>query len=362
MQFLRQSTAVDVLIGPFVDSTDGFTSEAGLSPAVSVSKNGQALAAKSDVTVPVYDSLGYYNCEFDATDTGTVGTLVAVVAGSATALPYRGEFQVMDEVAYDALYGTSATILTSEDVGLLFEEAILTVTNQTTFIMTTNFVNDSLYRYNLCTIYKAATGESHTTWIASLTAATDVITIDSAAVFTVVAGDTLRIFAMQHPRAAVNNAALLTTAAFDTNAASVRAKIHLLARSDAAAVTDYASDLTDINTDEGSGAGNFDPAVDSLEAQADGSALIVADTNELQTDWANGGRLDLIIDAILADTNEVQTDLANGGRLDLLVDAIKLTTDKLVFTVANQVDANIQSINDANVVGDGTAGSLWRDV
>lgn len=31
-------------------------------------------------------------------------------------------------------------------------------------------------------------------------------------------------------------------------------------------------------------------------------AAILADTNELQTDWANGGRLDLLLDAILADT------------------------------------------------------------
>lgn len=31
-------------------------------------------------------------------------------------------------------------------------------------------------------------------------------------------------------------------------------------------------------------------------------AAIVADTNELQTDWANGGRLDLLVDAILEDT------------------------------------------------------------
>ncbi len=35
---------------------------------------------------------------------------------------------------------------------------------------------------------------------------------------------------------------------------------------------------------------------------------IQSDTNELQTDWTNGGRLDLILDAILADTNELQTD------------------------------------------------------
>src|SRR5210317_957433 len=32
------------------------------------------------------------------------------------------------------------------------------------------------------------------------------------------------------------------------------------------------------------------------------TAAIVADTNELQGDWTDGGRLDLIIDAILADT------------------------------------------------------------
>ena len=32
------------------------------------------------------------------------------------------------------------------------------------------------------------------------------------------------------------------------------------------------------------------------------TALIVADTNELQTDWTNGGRLDLILDIIAADT------------------------------------------------------------
>ena len=32
---------------------------------------------------------------------------------------------------------------------------------------------------------------------------------------------------------------------------------------------------------------------------------------------------------ILADTNELQTDLVNGGRLDLLIDAIKAKTDTI---------------------------------
>jgi len=115
---------------------------------------------------------------------------------------------------------------------------------------------------------------------------------------------------------------------------------------------------------------------------------ILADTGELQTDWVNGGRLDLLLDAVLADTGELQTDWVDGGRLDLIidqiladtavigaagagltalataanlatvdtvVDAIKVQTDKFVFTVANQVDANVQYINDAAVTGDGNA-------
>lgn len=40
--------------------------------------------------------------------------------------------------------------------------------------------------------------------------------------------------------------------------------------------------------------------------------------------------------------------------VDTVVDAIKAKTDSLTFTVAGQVDANIQSINDVTIVGDGS--------
>ena len=55
-------------------------------------------------------------------------------------------------------------------------------------------------------------------------------------------------------------------------------------------------------------------------------ADILADTNELQGDWVDGGRLDLLIDAILADTGELQTDWVDGGRLDVIIDAILADT------------------------------------
>lgn len=94
----------------------------------------------------------------------------------------------------------------------------------------------------------------------------------------------------------------------------------------------------------------------------------LANTNEVTaarmgvlTDWINGGRLDLLldsvkavtdalpnsgaltdlataaalatvdgnVDSILTDTGELQADLTDGGRLDLLIDAIKAKTDNL---------------------------------
>ena len=101
---LRVNTAVDVLIGPFVDGTNGKDTEEGETPVVLLSKNGQGLAGKNDATDPVHDDAGYYNCELDATDTNTEGQLVLIVEDSAEALPVRHEYNVMAEAAWDSLY------------------------------------------------------------------------------------------------------------------------------------------------------------------------------------------------------------------------------------------------------------------
>lgn len=65
--------------------------------------------------------------------------------------------------------------------------------------------------------------------------------------------------------------------------------------------------------------------------------------------------VDANVDAILVDTGTTLDGKIN--TIDTVVDAIKVQTDKLTFTVANQVDANMQSINDAALAGDGTQGN-----
>jgi len=119
---IKQNTAVTLLIGPFLDETDGVTPETGLTIAqadIRLSKNGGNMAQKNDATSCIHDELGYYTCPLDATDSNTLGILKLSVAPSGS-LPVWVDIMVLTAEAYDTLYGTdnftvdlSATALTN---------------------------------------------------------------------------------------------------------------------------------------------------------------------------------------------------------------------------------------------------------
>jgi hypothetical protein len=110
MLYLKQSTASQsVLIGPFVDDTDGKTAETGLTIAntdIRLSKNGGNMAAKNSGG-GTHDEAGWYAITLDATDTNTVGRLQLSV-DVAGALPVWDKYQVIEEAVYDAMYAASA--------------------------------------------------------------------------------------------------------------------------------------------------------------------------------------------------------------------------------------------------------------
>ena len=151
MQFLKANTVIDVLIGPFVDETDGATllTSLVLSQAdILVSKNGGTLAAKSDTASASADSTtGYYKCDLNATDTGAEGCLVIVVNESG-ALPVRHEYMVLSEAAYDSMFAAKDTgfmdvTLANGDHGgpeatlaLEHVEVISTTTDQAAIVLT----------------------------------------------------------------------------------------------------------------------------------------------------------------------------------------------------------------------------------
>jgi hypothetical protein len=168
-------------------------------------------------------------------------------------------------------------------------------------------------------------------------------------------------------------------------------------------IPDLHTDIADLHTD-----------IAAVKAE---TVLIVADTNELQTELVNGGRTDLLIDSIitdlaavhvhaqaiiddlalvhthvadcatatalaaaktviddihatdlpavktetasiLADTNELQTELVNGGRTDLLIDAIETHVHAIDAKTTN-LPASPAAVGSAMLITAGTgAGQL----
>ncbi len=107
---LRQSTAVVVQFGPFLDKTDAVTLETGLvsaldhgSTGVLLSKNGGTLTIRhASVTASSYDAYGDYKVTLDTTDTNTLGTLRMIFSEAATCLPVWMDFQVITANEWDS--------------------------------------------------------------------------------------------------------------------------------------------------------------------------------------------------------------------------------------------------------------------
>ncbi len=112
MRFLRQSTSVDVPIGPFTDATDGVTAETALTitqPDIRLKKNGAAWAQKNAAQTLLHEENGYYEVTLDATDTDTLGQL-RVAVNESGAGPVWEDFTVIPPNVYDSLIGGGDTL------------------------------------------------------------------------------------------------------------------------------------------------------------------------------------------------------------------------------------------------------------
>lgn len=111
MNILKQSTSANVMLGPFLDDTDGKTAEGALSIANTVvwlSKNGGDFAYKhetGDLTADDASNAGWYKFALDSTDTDTLGNLVISVHVSG-ALPCYRTFTVLPANVFDSLVST----------------------------------------------------------------------------------------------------------------------------------------------------------------------------------------------------------------------------------------------------------------
>lgn len=109
MAEIKQSTAVTIRLGPFVDRTDGATAETGLNiPAsqVKIRKGDGTTTTKHEPTALQHDSDGWYFCKLDEVDTDTLEVL-EVSVDVAEALPTWRELNVVGAQYWERKYGSS---------------------------------------------------------------------------------------------------------------------------------------------------------------------------------------------------------------------------------------------------------------
>jgi len=270
MILLKEATAVTLLIGPFIDETDGKTAETGLTLTqadIRLSKNAGNMAQKNDSGSCTHDELGYYTCDLDATDTGTLGILKLMVHESG-ALPVWHEFLVVPANIYNSVVlGTDILDCNAKEIS-----------------------DDSTAADNLesaCDNYSATRGLAGTALPAAAANAAGGLPISTAGGLDM-------------------DAILADTAELQGDWVN-GGRLDLI-------LDDILADTNELQTDDTPGAiaalNNISASDVTTDMDANSTKLIaiVGDTDEIQQELADGGRLDLLIDAILADTDELQTD------------------------------------------------------
>jgi len=108
-QWIKQSTASTIKLGPFLDDTDGKTPKTALTISqadIRISKNGGNFAQSNNTAGATHNENGYYSVPLDTTDTNTLGTFRVAVSKTG-ALPVWQDFMVVPANVWDSMFGAS---------------------------------------------------------------------------------------------------------------------------------------------------------------------------------------------------------------------------------------------------------------
>jgi hypothetical protein len=388
MIIARQSTARTVTVGPVLDA-DGAAVTDGVVGDFKISKNGGAPAALNGSATATHRHTGFYSLALTASDLDTVGQAEVTIDDTVNSMAQK-ELTVIEEAVYDILYAASATGAVPVSSG-----GITTASFAAGAINAAAIADGAIDAATFAGDVDKKFGIVDTGTAQSVAANEIVIRAGAAFVDNALVGCTVKI----EDGTQIGSRALVTSnvGATDTLALSDwtgatptgTPEYTIFGSAQGASLSDIAGAVLDKALASHTTAGSLGKAIADIESDA---TAILADSNELQTDWANGGRLDLILDARasqasvddlptnaelatsqaaaddatlaaiaavdakidIIDTNvdQIETLL---GETDTDVAAIKAKTDSLTFTEAGVVDANanVTHINDVEVTGDG---------
>lgn len=173
MSLLKQSTAVTVKLGPFVDSTDGATAETGLTISqadIRLSKNGAAFAQTNNAAGATHDENGWYGVPLNTTDTNTLGRLTVAVNESG-ALPVWKDFEIVSAAIYDTFRGALPSLFHAIGFGTAQSGSVSTIQ----LAAATSFPDDSIIGASV--LITGGTGAGQESNIIDWVSATDTGTV-----------------------------------------------------------------------------------------------------------------------------------------------------------------------------------------
>jgi hypothetical protein len=293
---LRQSTSVDVPIGPFLDATDGITAETGLTltqPDIRLKKNNAAWAQKAAAQTLSHEENGFYEVTLDATDTDTLGLLRLAVFESG-ACPVWEDFTVVPTNVYDSMFSTDKLEVDVVQFGGSNLTAAAGIPEVKVASIAANAITATSINADAITAAKIADG------------AIDAATFAAGAI----------------------TATVIATGAIDADA-----------------IADNAIDAGAIAADAITAAKIADGAIDAATFAA-GAITAAAIAN---------GAIDAATFAADVDAEILSYIVDDATRID--ASDLNSKIDSLTFTQAGHVDANVQRINDVAITGDGQTGT-----
>lgn len=144
MRFLRQNTATRITVGPFLDVTNGYAAETGLTatnealtfivdtggvPTLVIDTTATASGGDNDMVHITDDNAGYYDLELTAAQTNYLGRAILTIQYDTDHRPVTHEFTILPANVYDSLILGSATDYLQVDVTQLLGTAWLTPLN-----------------------------------------------------------------------------------------------------------------------------------------------------------------------------------------------------------------------------------------
>lgn len=261
---VRQSTAVEISIGPVLDA-DGVAFTGAVVGDFQVKKNSADWAALNGSATATHTAVGNYDLVLTTSDVDTVGIAAIRISDTVNACATI-YLQVIEEVIYDALYAASANTFT----GAAGSNAVRLVDLVTTTTTATNLTNaptsgdlTATMKTSVGTAVAASavasvTGNVGGNVTGSVGSVLGGINTSAGTITTLDALDTAQD--SQHST---------TQGKADSILSKLLKYFQLLFRSDAAIATDNATELTAINADGGSGAGDYDNADAAVEALRD---------------------------------------------------------------------------------------------